>query len=63
MKWKKRSNVLIMGSFAYMENVVDTRESPVGDCWRALEIDFSGDGVGGGVFGMFRRILENGLNE
>ena len=30
MKWKKRSNVLIMGSFAYRENVVDTRELPSG---------------------------------
>ena len=30
MKWKKRSNVLIMGSFAYRENVVDIGESPVG---------------------------------
>ena len=64
MKWKKRLNVLIVESFAYMENVADTRESHVGGIvgglWRSIS---RGNGVGGGVFGMFRRILENGLNE
>ena len=57
MKWKKRSKVLIMGSFAYRENVADTRESLVGGL-----LGGSGDRFLEGMasrWGCFRDVLEN----
>jgi UDP-N-acetyl-D-mannosaminuronate dehydrogenase len=57
MKWKKRSNVMIMRSFAYRENVADTRESPmggvVGGLWRSISRGNASVGVFSGCSGEF----------